>query len=106
MFKATELESGKTVALKMSRVSTRVQRPILQHETRILQLLKGQASIPIVYAYGQLEHFEYMAMELLGLTLRGHQKNGPGTGLMLPTVVRIVDQVMRTTRIEAKLRND
>ncbi|KAK0218473.1 putative casein kinase-1 hhp1 [Armillaria nabsnona] len=90
---ATELASRKTVALKMSRVSKRVKRPILQHETRILQLLKGHASIPVIYAYGQLEHFEYIAMEILGPTIRDQQKkNSPGTSLILPTVVRIMDQ--------------
>ncbi|KAK0450539.1 putative casein kinase-1 hhp1 [Desarmillaria tabescens] len=95
VFKATELGSEKTVALKTSRVSMRVKRPILRHETRILQLLKGQASIPLVYAYGQLEHFEYMAMEILGLSVSERQKtNGTGTGMMLTTVIRIVDQVL------------
>ncbi|KAK0433100.1 kinase-like domain-containing protein [Armillaria borealis] len=79
VFKATELESGKTVAMKTSRVSTRVKRPILRHETRILQLLKGQAAILLVYTYGQLEHFEYMAMEILGPSVAAQQqKNGPG----------------------------
>ncbi|KAK0455821.1 kinase-like domain-containing protein [Armillaria borealis] len=71
VFKATERGSGKTVALKMSRVSTRVKRPILQHETRILQLLKGQVSIPL-----------------------RQKKNGLESGVMLTTVIRIVDQVL------------
>ncbi|PBK65326.1 kinase-like protein [Armillaria solidipes] len=95
VFKSTEVETGKTVALKMSRVLTRVKLPTLQHETRILQLLKGHASIPCVYAYGQLEHFEYIAMEILGPSVAEQQKkNGPGTGLMLKTVIRIMDQVL------------
>ncbi|KAK0234346.1 putative casein kinase-1 hhp1 [Armillaria nabsnona] len=93
VFKATEVDSGKTVALKMSRVSKRVKRPMFQHETRVLQLLKGQAAIPLVYAYGQLEHFEYIAMEILGSSVAEHL-NGPGAGVMLMTVVRIVDQVL------------
>ncbi|PBK97348.1 kinase-like protein [Armillaria gallica] len=77
----TELASGNTVALKTSRVSLR---------TRILQLLKGQAAIPLMYAYGQLE---YTAMEILGPSVAEQQKkNGPG--VMLTTVVRIVDQVL------------
>ncbi|KAK0450510.1 putative casein kinase-1 hhp1 [Desarmillaria tabescens] len=95
VFKATERGSGKTVALKTSRVSMRVKRPILRHESRILQLLKGQAAIPLVYAYGQLEHFEHMTTEILGPNVAEQQKkNGPGTGIMLTTVIRIVDQVL------------
>ncbi|PBK76558.1 putative casein kinase-1 hhp1 [Armillaria solidipes] len=84
----------------MSRVSTRVKRPLLRHETRILQLLKGHATIPSVYAYGQLEHFEYMAMEILGPSVAERQKkNGLETGVMLTTVIRIMDQVVRKTQI-------
>ncbi len=99
MFKSSEVETGKTVALKMSRVSKRVKRPILQHETRILQLLKCHASIPCVHAYGQLEHFEYMAMEILGPSVAEQQKkHGARTGLMLKTVIRIIDQAVVTTR--------
>ncbi|SJL16007.1 uncharacterized protein ARMOST_19521 [Armillaria ostoyae] len=93
VFKATELESGNTVALKTSRVSTRVKRPILRHEIRILELLKGQAAIPLVYAYCQLEHFEYMAMEILEPSVAAQQqKKGPG--VMSTTVTRIVTQVL------------
>ncbi len=84
----------------MSRVSKRVKRPLLQHETRILQLLKGQVAIPLVYAYGQLEHFEYMAMEILGPSVAERQKkNGLETGVMLTTVIRIVEQVVRKMKI-------
>ncbi|KAK0481480.1 putative casein kinase-1 hhp1 [Armillaria novae-zelandiae] len=95
VFKATERGSDKIVALKKSRVSTKVKRPLLRHETRILQLLKGHATIPSVYAYGQLEHFEYMAMEILGPSVAERQKkNGIETGVMLTTVIRIMDQVL------------
>ncbi|PBK65319.1 kinase-like protein [Armillaria solidipes] len=84
------LESGRTVALKMSRVSTRVKRPILQHESHILQLLKGHASISAVYAYGPNT----------GIAEQ-QKKNGPGTGLMLKTVIRIMDHVAGEMRIRA-----
>ncbi len=73
---------------------------MLQHETRVLQLLKGQAAIPLVYAYGQLEHFEYIAMEILGLSVT-ERLNRPGAGVMLTTVIRIVDQVVRKKQIRA-----
>ncbi|KAK0450559.1 putative casein kinase-1 hhp1 [Desarmillaria tabescens] len=71
VFKAIELGSEKTAALKTSR----------------------QAAIPSVYGYGQLEHFEYMAMEILGPSVaEQHQKNGPG--VMLNTVTQIVGQAL------------
>ncbi|KAK0199095.1 kinase-like protein [Armillaria mellea] len=79
----------------MSRVSMKAKHLLLRHETRILQLLKGHATIPSVYAYGQLEHFECIAMEILGPGVAERQKkNGSGTGVMLTTVNRIMDQVL------------
>ena len=65
----------------------------------MLQFLKGQAAIPAVYGYSQLEHFEYMAMELLGPGIGEKQEDG--AGVMVKTVIRIVDQAMRIIRIKA-----
>ncbi len=53
-----------------------------------------------MYAYGQLEHFEYIAMEILGLSVTEHL-NRPGAGVMLTTVIRIVDQVVRKSKFGA-----
>ncbi|KAI6112618.1 putative casein kinase-1 hhp1 [Pisolithus sp. B1] len=92
VYRATEEGSGRTVAIKKSRVSNLVKRPTLQHETRLLQLLKGQAAIPAVYGYGQLEHFEYMAMELLGPSVAQLRKDD--AGVSVKTVIRVVDQVL------------
>lgn len=94
MFRATEAGTEKKVAIKKSRVSKRVKRPILRHEIRLLQLLKDHPTIPTVYGYGQLDHFEYIAMELLGPSV-GHKVKDHG-GLMVNTVIRIQDQVVRT----------
>lgn len=93
MFKATEEGSGRKVALKKSRVSTRVKRPTLQHETRVLQLLRGHVAIPIVFGYGQHEHFEYLSMEFLGPTVT--EKLTDNAGVAVRTVLRVVDQVVR-----------
>lgn len=92
-----EAESSSFIALKTSRVSINVKRPILQYEARILHLLQGHVSIPLLYGYGQLEHFEYIAMELQGATLK--KRCQKGAGLMIPTVIRIVDQVVRKPTI-------
>jgi predicted Ser/Thr protein kinase len=99
VYKATEERSERQVAIKKSRVSRTVKRPTLQHETRVLQFLKGQAAIPAVYGYGQLEHFEYMAMELLGPSIAERQKDG--AGVMVNTVIRVMDQAVRRIRIQA-----
>ncbi|KAF8067461.1 putative casein kinase-1 hhp1 [Lyophyllum atratum] len=92
VYKATDEWSRRQVAVKKSRVSRTVKRPTLRHETRLLQFLKGQAAIPAVYGYGQLEHFEYMAMELLGPSIAEQQKDG--AGVMVKTVIRVVDQAL------------
>ncbi|KIM77936.1 hypothetical protein PILCRDRAFT_27830, partial [Piloderma croceum F 1598] len=66
--------------------------PILWHETHVLQFLKGQATIPAVYGYGQLGHFEYMAMELLGPSIAEQQKDG--AGVMVKTIIQVVYQAL------------
>jgi predicted Ser/Thr protein kinase len=81
------------VAIKQSRASKKVQRPLLQHETRVLRLLSGHPSIPDVYGYGHLDHFEYLAMELLGPSIG--EKLQEDAGLEEKTVIRIVDQMVR-----------
>jgi len=63
---------------------------MLRYESRILQLLQGHPAIPAIYGYGQLPHFEYLAMELLGPSIEGCT-TGP---LGVTTVVRIVLQVV------------
>ncbi|RDB25721.1 Casein kinase I hhp1 [Hypsizygus marmoreus] len=92
VFKATEEGSGRQVAVKKSRVSRTVKRPTLRHEIRVLQFLKGHPAIPAVYGYGKLEHFEYMAMELLGPSIAEQKKDG--AGVMVKTVIRVVDQAL------------
>ena len=86
VFQAVEANSGRTTALKKSRVSQRVKRTILRYESRILQLPQGRPAIPAIYRYGQLPHFEYLAMELLGPSLKGCT-TGP---VAVATVVRVV----------------
>lgn len=92
MYKATEDGTSKQVAIKKSRVSKRVKRPILRHESRVLQLLQGHPTIPTIYGYGHLEHFEYIAMEFLGPSIAEQQKEGAGLGV--ETVIRITYQVV------------
>jgi hypothetical protein len=56
----------------------------------MLQLLEGHAGIPALYGY--LEHFEDIAMELLGPSLAELQMKG--AGVMMETVVRVLDPVV------------
>ncbi|KAF8886059.1 kinase-like domain-containing protein [Gymnopilus junonius] len=90
VFQAVEANSGQQVALKKSRVSQRVKRPILQYESRVLQLLQGHPAIPALYGYGQLPHFEYLAMDLLGPSIK-ECSHGP---ISVTTAVRVVLQML------------
>ncbi|KAF9220336.1 kinase-like protein [Gyrodon lividus] len=83
VYRATEEGSSKTMALKKSRVS---------RTTHLLELLKGQAAIPAVYGYSQLDHFEYMSIELLGLSISELQKDG--AGVTVKTVNQFMDQAL------------
>ncbi|KAG6380543.1 putative casein kinase-1 hhp1 [Boletus reticuloceps] len=90
VYRATEGGSGRPAALKISRVSKTVLRPILRYEARILQHLRSHPAIPAVYGYVQWEHFEYLAMELLGPSVAEKQKDG--AAVMVKTVIQLLDQ--------------
>ncbi|KAJ7035703.1 putative casein kinase-1 hhp1 [Mycena alexandri] len=90
VFRAVEVGSETAVALKKSRVSLRVQRTILRHESRVLQLLQGHPAIPALYGYGQLPHFEFLSMELLGSNAKELLVNQ----VRVQTVVRVVQQML------------
>ncbi|OJA15499.1 hypothetical protein AZE42_08257 [Rhizopogon vesiculosus] len=66
VFQAQNKMTGQVVAVKKSRVSLRVRRTLFQHEARVLLLLQGHPAIPLMYAIGRFQHFEYISMELLG----------------------------------------
>ncbi|KZT03986.1 kinase-like protein, partial [Laetiporus sulphureus 93-53] len=84
--------SGRAVALKKSRVSLRVKRTLLQHETSVLKLLSGHPSIPQVFAYGRIDHFELLSMQLLHRSLGDVvEHSGP---LPLTTVLDVTDQLL------------
>ncbi|CAE6426350.1 unnamed protein product [Rhizoctonia solani] len=69
VFRAVQSNTQRVVALKQSRASLQLKRPLLQHEARVLKLLSGHPNIPEVYAYGRIEHFELISMQLLHRSL-------------------------------------
>ncbi|KAF8155737.1 kinase-like domain-containing protein [Crassisporium funariophilum] len=77
VFKALDVSTGNACAVKKSRASTRIKRPILEYEARILKSLQGHPAIPKLIAYGRFDHFEYLAMELLGRSLSDAQTKLP-----------------------------
>ncbi|TFK42042.1 kinase-like domain-containing protein [Crucibulum laeve] len=90
VYQATEANSGRTVAVKKSRVSQRVKRTNIRYESTVLQLLQGHPAIPEIYGYGQLPHFEYLAMELLGPSVKEC-----ATGRVpVKTVVSVTEQML------------
>ena len=93
MYKATE-NLGRIVALKQARAPLRVKRTLLQHETKVLQLLQGHPAIPAIYGYGHLEHFEYLTMESLGSSIRGKWP-GSVTRIPMKTIVSVMQQLVR-----------
>lgn len=60
----------------------------------VLQLLRGHPAITAIYGYGHLPHFEYLAMELLGPSIRDCA-TGP---VAVATVARIVLQMVCCTQ--------
>jgi serine/threonine protein kinase len=92
VYEATRLGSNQVVALKKSRASLTLKSTLLNHERLLLQRLQGHPSIPKVFAYGRLKHFEYLAMESLGMALDDVHERRP----YLPPVniLMIADQMV------------
>ncbi|KAI0686614.1 kinase-like domain-containing protein [Earliella scabrosa] len=71
VFEAVMQDEGaeyQNIALKRVRnlPNGRIQRPFLRHEACALAMLQGHPSIPKVYAWGESQHYQYLAMEQLG----------------------------------------
>ncbi|CAE6484387.1 unnamed protein product, partial [Rhizoctonia solani] len=92
VFKAIHTDTQRVVALKQSRASLRLKRPLLQHEARVLSILAGHPNIPEIYAYGWIEHFELLSIQLLHQSLADVvQKAGP---LSVKVVANVASQMM------------
>ncbi|KAF9051827.1 kinase-like domain-containing protein [Panaeolus papilionaceus] len=73
VFSASEATTNEVYAVKKSRASLKLKRPLLAYEARVLKLLEGHPAIPKVIGYKRVEHFEYLALENLGLPLNDEQ---------------------------------
>ncbi|KAF8837545.1 kinase-like protein [Paxillus ammoniavirescens] len=93
VLRGVETTSGMNVAVKKSRVSLRVKRTLLDHEAKLVQSLSGHPAIPTIYAYGRFEHFEYLAMELGGESVKALAQQNEG-GLQLKTVILLALQMI------------
>jgi serine/threonine protein kinase len=94
---------GRAVALKKSHITKHVKYPMLRHEACALFILAGHPSIPSVYAWGRSQYFEYLAMDLLGIPLTAHAKDGKR--LDLTNVLSLVDQMVRKVVIYSCISN-
>ncbi|KAG0706732.1 kinase-like domain-containing protein, partial [Suillus ampliporus] len=64
---------------------------IYNHERQILQRLQGHPAIPRIIANGRLEHFEYLAMQLLGTNLDDVRARRP---LPAVNILVVADQMI------------
>ncbi|KAG2051274.1 hypothetical protein BDR06DRAFT_591079 [Suillus hirtellus] len=87
VYKATRVGTGQIMAVKKSRASLALKTTVLDHERRVLQRLQGHPSIPRVFAYGRLEHFE-SSMDIQHSTWN-KQESGSSNGL--PCIGQIID---------------
>ncbi|CAE6467089.1 unnamed protein product, partial [Rhizoctonia solani] len=46
VFRAVQIDTRRIVALKQSRASLKLKRPVLQHEANVLKILSGHPNIP------------------------------------------------------------
>ena len=84
--------SGQLYAVKKSRVSLSVERPLLEYEAQVMKTLEGHPAIPFLVGYGRFEHFEYLAMPHYGRTLADVEQT---TRLPMGTILAIAIQMVR-----------
>ncbi|KAG6834725.1 hypothetical protein H0H93_007802, partial [Arthromyces matolae] len=89
---SSDIKGASFIALKQSRAPLRLKKPLIVHEACILRHLQGHVSIPKFYAYHRQEHFEFLALELLGSDLTHLLKYHDGK-FVLSTVLKIADQM-------------
>ncbi|PPR02003.1 hypothetical protein CVT24_011126 [Panaeolus cyanescens] len=65
VFSAEDVTSKAMYAVKKSRASLKLKRPLLAYEGRLLKLLEGHPAIPRVIGYKHAPHFEYLALQKL-----------------------------------------
>lgn len=95
LYEGLDTGSGAVVvALKAHRVSTKYKRTLMQHESRVLEILQGHPSIPKLLGYCRPPHFEYVAMELLGDSL--FEKIPRGAAAQVETIIRIALKMVST----------
>lgn len=90
------------LAVKKSHLSLLVRRSHLKYEGQLLQAFHGHPAIPRVVAYRPLKHFEYLAMELLGNTLK---ELTPKDGMDERIVAKVAVDMVRTYLIMIYRRN-
>lgn len=92
VYQATELETLKTVALKVEFVSAKT--PQLYGEAMTLKTLQGGEGIPKFYWQGAEQEFNVLAMQLLGPSLESLMRRFH-RNLSLPTVVQVAKQLLK-----------
>ncbi|EUC58905.1 kinase domain protein [Rhizoctonia solani AG-3 Rhs1AP] len=92
VFRAVQSDTKRVVALKQCRAPLRLKRPPLHYEANVLRTLSGHPSIPEVYAYGRIEHFELLSMQLLHQSLGDVVKEGRPLGVKV--VANVASQMI------------
>ena len=95
IYRATNLETGQEVALKLEK--KQIRHPHLKSESRILRSLQGGTGFPTMYWYGEEGDFNIMVLDLLGASLEDIFQRSPRR-FSLKTVLMIADQAI--TQIE------
>ena len=68
VFKAENIRTGEEIALKGENIKSELK--LLKNETKIYQYLQGEKGFPTLYWYGIHEDIYFMAIQLLGSSLK------------------------------------
>lgn len=94
VYQARDIDTGRLVALKKSRVSISLKRTALHYEARVLKRLAGHPSIPAVCPWP----FCSFRISCNGVAWTRSRGLGRRTGILtLEYVLSIADQIVRAT---------
>ena len=76
VYKATHVKTKKELAIKLEKRTE--WNPILPYESKILEYLKGVEGVPNIIEWGFQSDFNYLAMDLAGVSLEDKFKDMGG----------------------------
>ena len=93
VYRGTDSETGRVMAVKQSRAPLRLKKTLLEYEAQVISILQGHPSIPALYGHGRFPHFEFLALEECKASIQKVRASEKGR-TNINTVLQVADQMV------------